>query len=866
MISNYRIKAWICYCLGNFNCEELIAMSPVKSQSRTNATKQRAETAKTGNQRKNVRQNGSKASQPPPKVPNEKQKRKGNSPTLEDRKTGEVKSNGGNKADQRKKRDTEQKGSQKQVGSTIGNGSTAKGRSQLQHGNNSKITKLKPSSKIPPTTPGRVNKKLQTKPENKRNERVTESEEEEEESEGDAGSSAEVTEEETSSDEKEEEEEEGSNEEPAETQKSEESSEEEAAASDTQSDTEQTANEESDKELSEETKSRSDSEVQPVASSEEEENKEELKASEAVHSDGDEEEITQRGTSDKPAADKVCTRRRQSPRPSKPVQGSKYKMFKKTKADKQAEKAEKQRAKAEKQRLEKEAKQKAKEERKNKKKPLKEDKPISATEEIQPPKGFSHNKADTAKGKTQFAKKTKNINEKVALVEADPVDSDDEEEEEDEPILTKAIKGQNRMMLLKAKGKDLKAILEPEEQQGAGSIDKGRPQSLLLGKVKMASLRQKANKILAKPSEETSEALDGGPSKPKERLIARRKGMTTLRRVSGWIQKNVPRGLNLRKKLSAWTKAIAVSRWLSLRAVKLKQGPRKSKGNILKHRMAMRVASKTSLASNKNRSSSEDKMAKEKASLQAKAGEGGEVAPAGEKEVEAKYAVVLPRMNRLGKAKAAEVPQAAPGPSTPSNVSGSPGEPLTSEPKPPKPGARLVLPVKPDLSLLKSIKQPLLGGLTSGGDVAERSPGSSDTLEGSSNTEDRNGRPADNQDGVSVLQAAKGKLDPSQINLTKMSLSRGTIGGRPAQAKGAEREAAAGIPRSTTQPFPNGEASTVVSGIRSLYEEEADREVAQLMGDRGVYAITQPEVHWAGNPRMSGDPQVCVTFLVVEWK
>ncbi|XP_042253650.1 uncharacterized protein LOC121887132 [Thunnus maccoyii] len=422
------------------------------------------------------------------------------------------------------------------------------------------------------------------------------------------------------------------------------------------------------------------------------------------------------------------------------------------------------------------------------------------------------------------------------------------------------------MMLLKAKGKDLKTILEPEatkesrQEAGGGSGVKGQPQSLLLGKVKMASLRHKANKILVKPDEETSEseAVDGMSSKPKERLIARRKGVTTLRRVSGWIQMKMPRGLNLRKKLSAWTKAIGVSRWLSHRAIKQKQGTRKSKGNVLKHRMAMRVASKTSLASRKTRTSSEDKMAKEKAGLQGKAG-GEEAAPAGEKEVEAKYAVVLPRMNKLGKAKTTQAPQAAPGPSTPSSTTESPGEPTTSEPKPPKPGARLVLPVKPDLSLLKSIKKPLPGGLISGGDVAERSPGASvgtAAQEGSSNTEDTNRRAAlDNQNGVSVLQAARGKLGPSQINLTKISLSGGIIGAGSIRAKGPdpEKETAAGIPRSSTQPLSNGESGAVMPGVRSVYEEEADREVAQLMGEGAIY--TQPEVHWAGNPRMSGDPQ-----------
>ncbi|KAM6964624.1 LOW QUALITY PROTEIN: unconventional myosin-XVB [Tautogolabrus adspersus] len=492
-------------------------------------------------------------------------------------------------------------------------------------------------------------------------------------------------------------------------------------------------------------------------------------------------------------------------------------MFKKTKAEKQAEKAEKQRAKAEKQRLEKEAKQKAKEDKKNKKKQKKEDKPRSAAEEVQPQQG-----PETAEEETQSAPE-----------EADQ----DEEEEEAQPMLTKALKGQNKIMLLKNKGKDLKAFLEPEEQQSSGSAVKGRPQSLLLGKVKMMSSQEKANNLPGKETSE-SEGIEGESIKIKERLIAQRKGMSSLNRMSGWLHKNMPRGLNLRKKLSAWTRAISVSRWLSLRRINQKQGPRKSKGSILKHRVAMRVASKTSLAGKKSRG---------------RAGDGGkEVHQAGEKEVEAKYAVVLPRMNKLDKAETAEVSETA---STQSNTT---GEHVTSQPKPPKPGARLVLPVKPDLSLLKSIKKPLPGGLITGGEVAGRSPGTSAALEETSNTEGRNRQSVlGNQDGVSVLQAARMKLDPSQINLSKISLSGGTLGGERTRAKRQEpvKEAAPGIPRSTTQPFSNGGAGTGVAGARSLYEEEADREVAQLMGEGGTYAITQPEVHWAGNPRMSGDPQ-----------
>ncbi|KAM4623634.1 unconventional myosin-XVB [Polymixia lowei] len=537
-------------------------------------------------------------------------------------------------------------------------------------------------------------------------------------------------------------------------------------------------------------------------------------------------------------------------------------MFKTTKADKKAAKVEKQRAKAEKQKAEKEAKQKAKEEKKNKKKPRKEEKAGSTQEEVQPLKGVSLKKAGAAKGKTQLlhlVSKTKSSKEANGPPDTDP----DEEDEEAGPTLPRATLGQTRIMLLKTKGKDLKASLdlEPakEDKQGAGSDAKGRPKGLLLGKVKMASVQNKANKLLVKTGEETSgsEAADAGSTKLKERMIARRKSVTTLRRVSGWIQKKMPRGLNLKKKVSAWSRAIGVSRWLSLRALKQKDGARKSKANMLKHRMAMRVASKTSLASKKSRSSTEEKRAKEKAGPQGKAAEGEEAATAGEKEVEAKYAVVLPRMNKLGLAKAAQAHQAA---STPTSSTAAPGGTTTSEPKPPKPGARLVLPVKPDLSLLKSIKKPMTGGLTSSGEPAENSTGSGvgTAVEGSSVTEDRNRKAAlDNQDGLSVLKAARGKLGSSTINLTKMSLSGGSIAAGPTRARGPdpEREAAAGIPRSNTESVRNGGAGRVVSGVGSLYEEEADREVAQLMGEEALYTAGPAEVHWAGNTRMSGDPQ-----------
>ncbi|XP_029682418.1 unconventional myosin-XV [Takifugu rubripes] len=213
-------------------------------------------------------------------------------------------------------------------------------------------------------------------------------------------------------------------------------------------------------------------------------------------------------------------------------------------------------------------------------------------------------------------------------------------------------------------------------------------------------------------------------------------------------------------------------------------------------------------------------------------------------------------MNELGKIKMAEISQVAPSSSAPLSLTETPGESISSESKPPKPGTRLVLPVKPDLSLLKSIKKPLPGDLAIGGSFSQRTPDSTQALEDLLNTGKSNKKAdLESRDGASVLQAARRKLDPSQINLTKMSLSGGTIG--PTQARGPdpERDAAVGIPRSVTQPFPNREAGMGVSGARPICDEETDREVAQLMCEGGKYGISQPEVHWPGNPQMSGDPQ-----------
>lgn len=500
--------------------------------------------------------------------------------------------------------------------------------------------------------------------------------------------------------------------------------------------------------------------------------------------------------------------RRRRPQPScttKAANQSKYKMFKRCKAEKQAEKDEKRRVKAEKQRLEKEAKQKAKEEKKNKKEVEKHAKEVQST-------GHSHRRYHKAKEKNKSAKPTKNP-EDDSCGKAHMSEVWREEDDEDESALTKAIKGQNRFMHLKEKGKDFKHLL-------------------------------------ARPEEETSgEPLGLESNKVRQRLVAQRKGATTFNKVSAWIQKNVPQKLTFRKRLSAWTKAMGISRWLSLKVSKQNQTPKKSKRAIVQHRMALRVASKTSLFS-------KNKMAKEKS------GEGGgTVVPAGEKDTEAKYAVVLPRMNGL-KTKTVETSQAAPSLSAHSNMTESPGESSSAESRPPKPGARLVLPVKPDLSLLKSIRKSLQGDVSPGAGLPPRTPNSSQIPEGSLKTGETKRKEAlENPQGLGVLQAASRELDPSHTNQTKLALSGGTIGPTRARGPEPERDLAAGIPRSSSQPFPNGEAGSGLSGAGQVCDEETDREVAQLMCEGGKYGANQPEVHWAGNPQMSGDPQV--RFLIL---
>ncbi|XP_037829507.1 uncharacterized protein LOC112451516 [Kryptolebias marmoratus] len=825
-------------------------MPSAKSQNRINYTKQSTDAKIKGNQPKNVKQNT-------PKMPQltyeEKQKRRETSPNPKHGKEGDAKSSKMNKANQSSKATLQ---TEKAKASNGKSQSQPEKASKIGKGIN-KNTKLTRNTLF--STQERVNKKLPAKSEKKTSDRETES---------DAGSSGEASEEEISYHEKEEER--GRNQEPVEIQESEESS-GESEASSTQSEAEQSANKESIEEKSrrgaspvqtitsskEDTKEGDNGEEDKEEDNREEDNKEEDKTEERNRkTEVDVSERVSDGTKNRDRIKKDTKKSNKTQRQcgqflnlSKAEKETNHKMFKKSKAEKQAAKEEGQRAKAEKQKLAKEAKQKAKEDKKKKKKKKeqRDDKLSPATDEVQPTIDFFHGNIDSLNGKNRLLKKAKNVKERDSVVVDDSVG----EKEEDEPIMTKSITTQSPKSLLKANCKDLKATSESEEQQGVGSATKGKPQCLLMSKVKMASLGHKAGKMGTKSDEETLECdgAEGTSNKFMKPLVTQRKKVTALHRVSGWIQKKMPQQFNFRKKLSILTKAVGVSHWLSGQVVKQKkQGTRKTKGNLFKHRMALRITSKT------NKNSFENNECKDRSNIQGKTKEKADKALQGrDKELEAKYAVVLPRMNKLSKAKTTEMPLTALESSTPSCPTGGPS---ASEPKSPNPGAKLVLPVKPDLSLLKSTRQSGREGLMAGSDVIKRIPGSIDSLNESSKPEGRtNNVTMENQDAISVLQAARGKLKPSQINLSMMPGQR--IGNGQTRLKGHDmgRKESAWTPRSTSQHFPNGDTRASISAACSLYEEETDIEVAQLMGEAGLYAIRQPEVHWTGNPRMREDPQ-----------
>ncbi|XP_032429728.1 uncharacterized protein LOC116726891 isoform X2 [Xiphophorus hellerii] len=509
-------------------------------------------------------------------------------------------------------------------------------------------------------------------------------------------------------------------------------------------------------------------------------------------------------------------------------------MFKKVKTNKEAEREKKQKRKAVKQTVEKETKQRTKEEKKNTN--LLKNKPCSLTEAVQPLKDPSISSID-APHKELMLKITGTINERVPSVKNDL----DQEQEIHKPKMNKGTEDQSKI-IIKAKNEDTKVILEQQDDE---TVVKGRAQSLLFDKTEMASLGHNTRKAVINSDEETEWDVSEGLH-----LITPRKRVTHFFKMTDWIQKKMPQKINLRKKISALTKAVGITSWL--RTLKQKQSSSRSRDQVFRHRVAMRIVCKTRVASQKNKSSAEDKLKKEKARPRETNGDATEeITMVSNKELDAKYAVVLPRVKKLTKAKTAETHKTVP------SMSNSSGGHITCKAKPPKPGAKLVLPSKPDLSLLKSMKKSLSENLLSDEDVEKRGSkflNNSEELSIEKNITSR--AMLENQDGVSVLRGARDKLKPSQMSV-------GMLGNGLTQPKcvHTDVEVADHTQRSVSQCSSNEVTSFAKTGVCSLYEEEADQEVALLMGGNGLNTIAQPKFHWTGNNQMSGDAQ---TWLQTE--
>ncbi|XP_062860004.1 unconventional myosin-XVB [Trichomycterus rosablanca] len=364
---------------------------------------------------------------------------------------------------------------------------------------------------------------------------------------------------------------------------------------------------------------------------------------------------------------------------------------------------------------------------------------------------------------------------------------------------------------------------------------------LSAGLARIASLRYKEKKTKCdeQAAAETTETEEATTSKSTQRLIPQQRGVNTLHRVSGWIQKNIPRTVNFRRNLSTIKEAISISKWLRALALKRKNGRAKSKQTLLRHRMAMKIAG-NSIKSRRKETSSADINTESKTNPQDNPSEVVEDAcfdadsPSqdGEEKIntgDSKYAVVLPRMNKTGKAKDSSVSAG-----TSTDTSSLP------ERKPPKPGARLVLPVKPDLNLLKPLKKVNVSSQpTSNGKAKEQE------VESKIESKDEKKTPLDS---ASPLQAAKEKLGSAQINLSKLSISspllRGGGGGINAIQKA----------RTLGQAVPSVRAEPRREDLGpSVNEEEADREVAELMSDG--FLSWSMERHWAQNRQICSDPQ-----------
>ncbi|KAL6475503.1 hypothetical protein MHYP_G00165430 [Metynnis hypsauchen] len=483
-----------------------------------------------------------------------------------------------------------------------------------------------------------------------------------------------------------------------------------------------------------------------------------------------------------------------------------------------------------------------------KKEPTPAEKPMEDSVPSDEAPRMTLSKTDAVKGKTQIlqlAGKTKAMNKKEEIQKEEKAVAPSKGSKtllRKQPRMLFTMKGKGKNDGNKTTSKEEQSVDETNEE----TVDKQKTNiksenvRLTLGKVRIASLRSKAKKKKdnEETATETTETEEAANLKPTERLLARKRGMNTLRRVSGWIQKKMPRSISVRRKLSAVTQAIGISNWLPALVLKKKDCRTKSKKSLLRHRMAMKMAG-SALKSNKG--PREDLKTEEATNTQDDSAEGLEnvsdeaCSPPQDPEEkansgDAKYAIVFPRMNKVGKAKNTAV----------ASDCTSAGSDSSSERKPPKPGARLVLPVKPDFSLLKSVKktnttnQPERNG-NSEEQVLERRQDKTPTL--------------DSKDSASVLQAAKGKLGGSHVNLTKLSMAKPFLGGGGSvgQCRNGERNEG-------NQAVLSAEAELRRDGLGpSFYEEEADREVAELMGE-DVFPSNM-DLHWAQNHQMSGDPQ-----------
>ncbi len=416
-----------------------------------------------------------------------------------------------------------------------------------------------------------------------------------------------------------------------------------------------------------------------------------------------------------------------------------------------------------------------------------------------------------------------------------------------------AAKGKSQILQLASK---TKTMSKTEEDQAAAPT-KGllNRQSRTLFSMKGKGKDDKSKNAKEQPPKDTEDAVEESnqdlcekivadavepeeemPSKSTEHLLARKRGMATLRRVSGWIQKKMPKGFHVQKKLSAVTQVIGISKWLPAFVVRKRKSSTKSKKSLIRHKMVMKMASG---GKSKEVSASNDFETDEAITADPQ-GDSSDEPCSSPRDVEekansgdARYAIVFPRMNKIGKANEATVP----------STSTSTGNAVTTERKPPKPGARLVLPVKPDLSLLKSIKK---NSQESKSDTNGST--SSQVIEGQPEVKVDKKEPIPGiKEGTSILQAAKGKLGASQVNISTLSLSKPLL-------KGISMEQSKELERNQRNSDVSAEPETRRNGVmHPSYEEDADREVAELMGE-GL-SPSAMELHWAQTQQMCGDPQ-----------